>query len=76
MIWKTDGTTAGTTAIVPAHGAVNEQPRPRFVSMNGYIFYYNSDWPESWSIPLMRMNPDGSDRRWIFEVYIGYQNET
>jgi ELWxxDGT repeat protein len=74
MIWKTDGTTAGTVAIRPAYGAVNEQPRPRFVSMNGYIFCFNSDWPETWSIPLMRMNPDGSDPRWIFEVYIGYQS--
>ena len=76
MIWKTDGTTAGTVAIVPAYGAVNEQPRPRFVSMNGYIFFFNSTWPESWSIPLMRMNPDGSDQRSIFETYIGDQNST
>lgn len=75
MIWITDGTTAGTVAITPAYGAVNEQPRPRFVAMNGYIFFFNSTWPESWALPLMRMNPDGSDIRWIFETYIGYQQE-
>lgn len=76
MIWKTDGTTAGTLAIVPANGAVNEQPRPRFVSTNGYIYFFNSTYPESWSIPLMRMNPDGSDYRSIFETYINDQNST
>jgi ELWxxDGT repeat protein len=70
MIWKTDGTTAGTAAIVPAYGAMNEQPRPRFVSMNGSIFFFNSSYPESWSYTLMRMNPDGSDHRWIFDVYV------
>ena len=71
-IWRTDGTTAGTVAITTCYGSLNEQPQPRFVSMNGHIFFYNSEWPESYSIPLMRMRPDGSDIRWVFEVYINY----
>jgi ELWxxDGT repeat protein len=70
-IWKTDGTTTGTVALMEAHGAMHEQPRSRFVGMNGQIFFFNSEWPESWSIPLMRMNPDGTNVSWIFEVYLG-----
>jgi ELWxxDGT repeat protein len=75
MIWRTDGTNTGTIALMPAYGAVNEQPRPNFTLMNNEIYFFNSDWPESWSYILMKMSVGGGNLHYVYDVYVNYEGD-
>jgi ELWxxDGT repeat protein len=69
FIWKSDGTTAGTTPLFEAYGPGIGQPRPMFTARNGWIYYWNDEDHSEYSYVLYRMLPDGSIRHWIYDVY-------
>jgi ELWxxDGT repeat protein len=69
FVWKSDGTTAGTTPLFEAGGPGIGQPRPLFTLANGWIYYWNDEDNSEYSYILYRMLPDGSIRHWIYDLY-------
>lgn len=69
-IWKSDGSTAGTVPLEIAYGPGTGQPTPRFIEMNGLIFYFNAYDQDNYSLSLKRMNPDGSNPDFVYDIYM------
>jgi ELWxxDGT repeat protein len=75
-IWKSDGTTAGTVPLEIAYGPGTGEPSPQFQFMNGSIYYFNSYPEDSWTSTLKRMNPDGSNPGWVWDIYLNTNYRT
>ena len=58
-IWRSDGTTAGTTIMQPAAGFTFHPLRASFTYLNGYLYYFNGEYSTEtdfhfylWRVPL------------------------
>lgn len=72
-IWKSDGTTTGTTPVQLCNGPGIAQPKPQFKIMGDHIYYFNMGEDEYYQYALFKMGLDGSSPAPIFSMSIdGY----